>query len=63
VLGAKCSELRIIDFSYVALISDIALRSIVRCCKVFSPPSSIFVSVFACDASEIEAEERMNFGT
>ena len=35
VLGAKCSELRVIDLSYAALISDIALRAIVRCCKVF----------------------------
>ena len=35
MLGAKCSELRVIDLSYAALISDIALRAIVRCCKVF----------------------------
>ena len=34
ILGSKCLELRSLDLSYVALISDISLRSIVRCCKV-----------------------------
>jgi F-box/leucine-rich repeat protein 2/20 len=33
MLGAKCAELRVLDLSYVALLSDIGLRTVVRCCK------------------------------
>lgn len=33
VLGSKCSELRVLDLSYVALLNDIGLRTMVRCFK------------------------------
>lgn len=33
VLGSKCAELRVLDLSYVALLNDIGLRTLVRCCK------------------------------
>ena len=33
MLVSKCTQLRVLDLSYVALLNDIALRALTRCCQ------------------------------